>query len=352
VTTTDTTKPGRPAKTYSQAHRLLILYDMLNDGAHLRAKHTAEKFGVSRRTLERDISVLREVLPLERIESPEVAYRLVGRKRRWELSSWQVLAVAVGAKTTDFLAGRRFAPELEPLLDQLRSALNPGQRHRLYGVEQKIHAVRLGDKDYRTRPDLQEVLVEMTDGLLYEKHVDVLYLSHRRAAADKDPLGLSIHPLSLILHRGGVYFICDVVGGDWHGDDRRILLALDRIKRAECQRTDDSFDYPTDFNSDEFLADAFGIATVGEIERVQLHIDEVYAPYVLERHWHESQSFEHQLDGSIVMSLEVCGYWELVDWILGMGEHVEALEPPALRKQVRERLEMALAKYASDSPAT
>lgn len=329
-----------------------MLYDMLNDGAHLRAKHTAEKFGVSRRTLERDISVLREVLQLERIETPEVAYRLVGKQRRWELSSWQVLAVAVGAKTTDFLAGRRFAPELEPLLDQLRSALNPGQRHRLYGIEQKIHAVRLGDKDYRTRPDLQEVLVEMTDGLLYEKPVDVSYLSHRRAAAGKEPRELCIRPLSLVLHRGGVYFVCDVAGGDWHGDDQRILLALDRIKGAECQRTDTSFDYPKDFAPDQFLADAFGIATVGELEHVRLHIDEVYAPYVLERHWHESQDFNHQPDGSVIMSLEVCGYWELVDWILGMGDHVEVLEPAGLRKEVRERLEKALAKYVDDRPAT
>jgi predicted DNA-binding transcriptional regulator YafY len=344
--------PGRPKKTYSQAHRILVLYDMLQDGAHLRAKHTAETFGVSRRTLERDINILREVLTLERIEGPEVAYRLVGKRRTWKLTSWQVLSVAVGAKTTNFLAGRRFAPELEPLLDQLRGALNPGQRHRVHGLEQKIHAVRLGDKDYRDRPDLQEVLVEVTDGLLYEKPVDASYLSHRRAADGKDPRDLRVHPLSLVLHRGGVYFICDVAGGDWRGDDRRILLALDRIQHAECQRSDASFDYPNGFAPDAFLAEAFGIATIRELEHIELHIDDTYAPYVLERHWHTSQSFEHQPDGSVIMSLDVCGYWELVDWILGMGEHVEVLEPKALRKVVRERLAKALSQYADDSPAT
>jgi proteasome accessory factor B len=219
-------------------------------------------------------------------------------------------------------------------------------------MEQKVHAVRLGDKNYSDRPDLQEILVEMTDGLLLEKTVDVSYRSHRRAAAGKDPRGLLVHPLSLVLHRGGVYFACDIAGGDWHSDDRRILLALDRIKRAECQRTEASFDYPTDFDPDQFLANAFGIATIGELKHIKLHIDDTYAPYVLERHWHTSQAFEHQPDGSVVLSLEVCGYWELVDWILGMGEHVEVLAPAALRDEVRKRLEQALANYADDRAAT
>lgn len=333
-------------------HRLLVLYDMLNDGLHLRAKDAAETFGVSRRTLERDISVLREILTLERVEVPEVAYRLVGKTRRWELTSWQVLSVVVGAKTTGFLAGHRFAPELEPLLDQLRNTLNPGDRHRLHRLEPKVHAVRLGDKDYRERPHLQEVLVEMIDGLLYEKPVEAAYLSHRRASRGNGPRRLRVHPLSLVLHRGGVYFICDIAGGDWDADDRRILLALDRFEDAHCQRSDDSFDYPDDFAPDEFLSGAFGIFTRGEPEQVELHIDEAYAPYVLERHWHPTQSFEPQPDGTLIMTLEVCGYREVADWVLGMGEHVEVLEPAGLRQEVRDRLEQALAKYALDRGAT
>lgn len=53
---------GRPAREYSQARRLLELYDMLQYGHSVKAAKEAPTFGTTERTIERDINCLREVL--------------------------------------------------------------------------------------------------------------------------------------------------------------------------------------------------------------------------------------------------------------------------------------------------
>jgi len=49
---------------------------------------------------------------------------------------------------------------------------------------------------------------------------------------------------------------------------------------------------------------------------------------------HPSQILEKQVDGSVIMTLEVFYTYELVTWILGWDEKVEVLEPVELRKEV------------------
>ncbi len=341
----------RPQRKYSQAERVVALYDMLHRGAALRPERDGEQFGVGRRTLERDLAVLGGILGprLERVEEPGVGvvYRLPPAARRWKLTPWQLLAVGVGTRMTGFLSGRRFSTEIQPLLEQFKQSLLPGERARVGRLERKIHVVGTGQKDYRSNPAAQERLVTFLEGLLVEKPVALEYLSHEQRAAGRGARRLVVHPLSLVIYRGAVYFIVDIVAGDWDRPERRIQLALDRVGRAEVDQAAESFVYPKGFSAAEFLAGAFGIFGGRDRHRVVLAVDPSYAPYVAERFWHATQELSAEPGGALRLRFTVARLEEVADWVLGMGEHVEVLEPAELRARVRERLEGALAQYRS-----
>ena len=174
----------RPAKKYSQTHRVLSIYDRLHHGERLRADEVAPDFDVSTRTIERDIAELRAVLGT-RIDRREeggrgVVYYMPHDKKRRNITPWQILAVALGTRLTGFLSGQRFVTEVKPLLDELRNSLLPGERSRLQRLESKIHVIGTGQKDYRRNRKAQEKLRQLLEGLQKERPVSIGYLSHTR----------------------------------------------------------------------------------------------------------------------------------------------------------------------------
>ena len=63
------------------------------------------------------------------------------------------------------------------------------------------------------------------------------------------------------------------------------------------------------------------------------------APYVTERHWHDSQRFLPQDDGSVMMELQVGNLWEVKRWLLGWGADAEVVSPPELKQQMLNEIE-------------
>ena len=186
--------------------------------------------------LERAVTVLDEVLEgrvvRETMPDGGAARRLPEAERRWHVTLGQLLAVGLGARLAGFLSGKHFVTDVAPLLEQLGRSLAPGDRRRLRRLEEKIVVIGTGQKDVRRRPEVQVRLATMVEGLLLEREVEVGYLSHNRRSRGEAPRGLRVHPLALVLHRGGVYFVVDIVAGDWPTPPARVLLALDRIGAA------------------------------------------------------------------------------------------------------------------------
>ncbi len=341
--------PTRPKGQYRQAQRLLDLYDRLHRGEWVKPAETAATLGVDARTLYRDLAVLRDALGarLERVEAPDgkVRWRLLRKGDRWGVTEQQVLAVVVGARMTGFLSGQAFAGEVTPLLDQLRSSLSYGAQGRVRRVERRIHATGAGQKDYRDNAEAQGRLRQLLEATLLCLPVELDYHSHRRRETGAPPRKLQVHPRCLTLHRGGAYFVVDVVGGDWDGEPR-ILLALDRIGQVTLDR-DDPFEPDGRFDPETYFASAFGIVDSPPPEEVVIRIGRAMAPYVSERTWHPTQRVEEEPDGGLRITMDVCPSHEVEEWVLGMGEHAEVVRPVALRERVRGRLVATLNRYVT-----
>lgn len=336
---------GRPSGTYTQGARLLRLYDRLHRGDRLNARDVADNLGTTRRTIERDLAelkrVLGEALRREVLPDTRVAYWMPSAERQWSVTRWQVLAIATGARLTGFLSGDRFAPHAAPMVEQMRGSLRPGERMAVERLEQKIHVVGRGQKDYLANPALLDRLSTMIDALLLERPVDLRYRSPKMKAAGLPGRRLVVHPLCLTLYREGVYFVVEVVEGEWRGPSR-ILLMLDRVTEATIGK--ERFDLP-DFDPAEFFATAFGIRPGDERHSVVIEVSAWYATYVRERLWHQTQHVEERDDGSLRLSFEVGHLQEVVGWVLSMGRHVEALEPPQLRAAIRSELDEMAGRY-------
>jgi|GEM_PF-3350906 len=339
----------RPKVKYSQGHRLLVLYDILRRGGKICAKEEAATFNTSRRTIERDLLQLKLVLEEQMVVDEDdefgVSYHLNQSSKEWRITPWQILAVSVGVRVTGFLSGRHFASDVEPIIDQFRSSLLPGEQRRLKRLERKIHVVSTGMKDYRRNEALQHRLAEMLEGLLTEKPVELEYLSHSRKQEDKPSRKLLMHLLGATLHRSGMYFVGDVIDGDWNTTENRILLSLDRIQAATCCQDMEMFTYPSDFSAEKFFADAFAIWPNGKLNTIKVRIDADFAPYAKERFWHQSQSIKQTRDGGLMISLRVRGFEEAGEWVLSMGEHAEAVAPEGFREHVARRIREAMSKY-------
>ncbi|MGO8719714.1 MAG: WYL domain-containing protein [Acidobacteriaceae bacterium] len=72
----------------------------------------------------------------------------------------------------------------------------------------------------------------------------------------------------------------------------------------------------------------------GEPQLVRIRFSPDQAPYVMERHWHDSERFIPQGDGGVIMEVQVGNLWEVKRWLIGWGEEAEALQPAGLRDEM------------------
>ncbi len=329
----------------SQARRLLELYDRLLTGSRLDNRYIREQYNLTRRQATRDLALLDDVLGarLTRIRDGggRTWWHLQDREHRRTVLAKQVFAVAVGSKLAGFLAGRLFEPAARGILDRLTRDLRATQQSEVNDLLDRIHVIRTGQKRYDEHDAPQTALTAMVQGLLLDLQLDLTYQSHRRARTGAAPRSLRVAPLTMVLYRSAVYFVVDVLGGDWSGPGR-ILLALDRVQAASL--TDESFPRPSEFSVEQFFAEAFAVSTAGPTNAVVLRISAELAPYVEERFWHPSTRHRWLDDGRLHLELRVRGS-EVLEWVRNMGPHVEVVAPAALRDQMKRDLQATLAHY-------
>jgi proteasome accessory factor B len=344
-------KRARPTGDYSQPRRLVHLFELLHRGDVITPERTARKLGVTVRTLQRDLVVLDEVLRPALVcdRSGDLGgprYHLRSSSRGWKVTPAQVLAVLLGAELASFLSGPTSAADVDPILRQLESSLNPGEQRRLRRWTRRVAVIAPGQTDYRRSPEIREHLARILSAMQEERAVRLAYLSPGRARAGLEARRLCVRPLGIVHYRNGLYFIVDVEDGDFEdGRDRRVLLALERMSEVSVDLSLPSRVVPDDFDARAFFGAAFGIWKEGEVHDVLVHVDADWAAYVEKRALHPRQRIEQQTDGLLVYLDGVDGLGEVADWVISLGEHAEVLAPPALRRLVGERLERAARRY-------
>lgn len=166
-----------------------------------------------------------------------------------------------------------------------------------------------------------------------------LRLHYRKRDAATDTVYDVVHPLAIVQRGGLIYLVC--MFGDY--DDPR-TIALHRLQKAELRF--EPARAKADFCVDEFIASGqFGVIAG---EPITLHA--VFARAAGEHLQETPLALDQLLDLSdpltVRLTASVPHTRALVWWLLGFGDAVEVVAPPALRLELAETAARMAAIYA------
>jgi predicted DNA-binding transcriptional regulator YafY len=326
----------RRKKAYSQAARVQGILRTLGARHGITIGELAEEFGVTKRTLYRDLKALEEAgypLVSEVVEgttywklepsfkgAPPVTFTL---NELMTLYFSRKLIVSPGRSP--------FRAELESAFKKIESALPAKHIARLEKIEEMFTPlVKASEKI-----DLNKGIFETVQWALLNQNI--LKVEYKPRKGNR-ALPFEVHPYSLLFYKGEFYILCLV-------PDKGIrYFALEGIKKAEGLK--ERFEIPKDFSISEFLNIPFGLFH-GEPITVKVVFDKELSDYIQRRTWHPSQKIRELKDGRILLTMTASGKEEIKAWILSFGPKVEVLSPRLLREEIKEDISKTLAFYRS-----
>ncbi len=244
-----------------------------------------------------------------------------------ETGKYDVLATYFGLSLLRVLEGTTFGQSGGRAWEQLVRALAPGLQVRLKDTRRKFYSIPFVVKDYRQQ---DEVIDHIVRCLLENRRLRIVYGDAFRTH--------ELEPYTLAEHRGGLY-----LPGRSHRGERIMTFAVERIRTAEP--LPERFEYPARYDPATHTEGTFGIMD-GEETRVDLRIlNTATVGYLRARRIHPTQKFRKQGDGTTMLSMRVRGTTELANWVLSHAPWIEVVRPRPLRREVKARLEEALARY-------
>lgn len=283
------------------------------------------EFGVSRRTVARDLDFLRdeERAPLA-YDDARHGFRLTDATYTLPpvtVSRREAFSFALARKLLAHYEGTPLHLDMRSVLDKIAESLEgditiePAWLSECVGV--------LPEDRVRIDP---KVWAQLAGCVERREMIRARYQTFAGRVSD-----YVLHPYHLLAYHGNWYVLA------WNtGKDQIETFALSRFRRI--QATGEKFTRPADFNPENYARQAFGIMGGEEPIKVRLLFESKLAVYVTERQWHASQEFRTRPDGRVEMCLETTGRKELIRWILSWMPDVKVLSPKSLRERIAEKL--------------
>ncbi|MCY2926991.1 MAG: WYL domain-containing protein [Planctomycetota bacterium] len=317
----------------SRVYRLLRLVTILQSRRSYTADDLAEELGVSRRTVFRDLNMLEMAHIPYYFDEETRGYRINGHffLPPVNLTFSEALALLVAT-------GRMRETGSIPLLGEARragmkieSALPEAVCRHVGPMIERLHVRPAPAARHEGLDSLFDELVAAVTA----RHICRMeYLSFQESKL----LCLTVHPLRLVFISRAWYLIayCPAEKGP-----RTYKLA--RMRKLTV--TGKAFTQPHDVDLDQYFGDAWSMIPEGKVYPVHLRFTRKVAGNVAEVRWHRNQQTQFNDDGALEFRVKVDGLGEIAWWILGYGDQVEVVSPPALRKKIAGVARAVLAKY-------
>jgi predicted DNA-binding transcriptional regulator YafY len=313
--------------------RMVKIHEELRRGAATNCTKIGQALEVSRKTVVRDITYMRDRLnlPVEfdpkhntyRYTEPVAAFPTVN------VTEGEVFALLVARKALEQYRGTPFHGQLAASFEKLSSGLKDtvsfSPTNDLQSVSFKH--VGLGKSD-------ADVFNGITRGIKQGLEVEFDY---RKPGALK-AARRRVQPYHLS-HRENLWYL---VGFDVERDAVR-TFALPRTTNVSV--TDLPFERPADFSPEKFFSTALGVLGGERNYRIVIHFSAAAADRIREREWHDSQKLRDLRDGGLELTLQLGALPEIERWILTWGADAEVIQPKELRTRVKETAAAMVKKY-------
>ena len=317
-------------RTQSQYARLMELDRKIRQGGYPNCLTFSEVWGVSQKTVQRDIDFLRDQL------GAPIVYDRERKGFFYENSSWwlpsvvlsegELMGVLLAARVAEQYRGSPMAKQIARTFSKLAELL-PGR----VTVNPALLYDRFSFTTPPAKPVDEKVWATVVRGLLAQRAIKI---SYRRFDDAKFKAGKEskIEPYH-IANLQGEWYVFGVHRG--YEDVRQFSMA--RISKA--QLTDQSFTVPPDFDPKKLLAGTFGrYAGGGEVKTVRILFDKKVADWVGEREWHPQQKLKRRKNGDVELEFPAKGLFEVQRWVLSWGRWAKVLAPAELVSDVQAEI--------------
>jgi len=330
-------KKAIPQKYLPTSRHIKLLAILRESTNGITRKALADRLGVDERTIWRDLTTLKNA------KVPIRASNEAHGRKLWYIDEPPITPTTFALEEAAALdIGHRFLAPLtnsflwesaENGLEKIRKQLGIPLVHLLNKLLEVFYESTTGWSDYSQQSAVIETLTMACEE---QKETEI----HYRSFSAKEEKSYTIHPYTLVTQGGTLY----VVGYSCKDKEVR-TWKLNRLTAAE--RLKSKFKKPADFDIESHRRKGFGVFVFTDkpVQKVRIKVDGGMARYVQEHHWHETQQFEEQSDGGVIVQFEVVPTIELLIWILKLGRHAEVLEPESLRREIATEIDGMQRRY-------
>lgn len=313
--------------------RKWTLEDIIERVAHMLYEYEGITSGVSRRTIQADIQLMR---------SDKLGYNapIVVTDRKfysYSDSSYSITKLPINAGDVEKMKeivsvlkqfnGFNYFDEMSDMITKLENNLykstNPRKNYIQFENNQQLRGLQHINPLYQA--------------ILQKKALLIEYKSFKAKQASRE----IYFPYLLKEYRNRWFVIVKARKG------KLILnLALDRIIEFQ-ELTQERFVEYSGVDFERYFSDLIGVTKSAQdrAHRVILKIDKHNAPYILTKPLHHSQEILKEDDEGIVIRIDVILNFELEREILGFGDCMKVLSPRNLQSRIKKRLESAARQY-------
>ncbi len=306
----------------SRLQRILQLVTILQTGRYYSPDELAGQLGISRRTIFRDLNMLREAgLPYFH-DDEKGGYRMDESffLQPVNLTLSEALALLLVTQSHTDGCGLPLQNQAREAALKIESVLPRHVQQHCGSILRKTSVEMPARAKHEGLTKTFSILQSATRRRCKVKLTYIAFLEHKQ-------IKLTLRPYHLHFANRAWY----VVGYSSLHEAVRIFK-LGRIKNLEV--TNEFFEEDKDFSMAKFIGDAWSLIPEGKVYDVKLRFDPLVAANVAEVLWHKNQKIQWHEDGSITYAVRVDGINEMSWWVLGYGDKVEVVEPPELRERV------------------
>jgi proteasome accessory factor B len=311
--------------------RIYEIHAAILSGNYPNCSGLAEKLNVQRKTIQRDITFMRDELglPLVYDESLHGYFydRDVSDFPVFQTSAEELAALFLARQALDSVRGTALADVLQVAFAKLTRGMLDQIQFSWSALDESFSrkAVEQNPRDIKRFGEIAESILKQR----------VITFYYRKLEADFSEIR-KVQPLHLGEVDGGWYLIA-------HDLDRDALrtFALPRMSRLKILSS--GFERPRDFDGRAYLKQSFGIWHVaGDHSRqvVRVELRNYAARLAQERRWHPTQElhFKNAKGTRVEVRFEVGRLEEVMRWVLGFGSQAKVLGPPELVAMVRDEV--------------
>ncbi|MGB7581666.1 MAG: transcriptional regulator [Sedimentisphaerales bacterium] len=326
-------KSGTPKeKSRGRVGRVVQLLTTLSKtgtspGKGYTADELAKLFGVSRRTLFRDLKEIQGIGIQPTLSCSRRGYALPPEQflPLINLNLQEALGLLLLVHKMRNQIQMPFKHSALLAVMKIESCLPPRVRNYCESALARISIKASAQAPAPTTPGLDNIFTILQSAAAQRKKVRVKYDS----LCDGKIISCEVSPYHLLYNERAWYIV-----GQSSIHKAIHTFKLNRIRSTEM--LDEQFGGNDGFDLAEYLGCAWSMIPEGKMYHVRLQFAPKVASNVAEVNWHKSQQVTHNPDGSATVDFRVDGLGEITWWILGYGDQVEVLSPVVLRKNVAE----------------